>query len=148
VLRESSDREGGAIATELEYLDRGKNDSGLPKLLESADVYLWMPFRTSAKQVPPAKRRRSVSGSTPEVRIRDTFPLGQGSVLADAFPRAIRQLTTSYTKKRSRHDYKALAAAQDVGHKAPCALAPFASRSGWNRHHVSAREAARQQAGW
>ncbi|MEO8025673.1 MAG: class A beta-lactamase [Bryobacteraceae bacterium] len=107
----------GAIPIELAYQDvNAKDDGRLAKPLETADVYLWMPFRSDARAVPSGEAellKKWLDAGGPHREIH--FHWQQGSVLADGLvtrhPAAYDKL---YEDAVLDIDYKALAAAQDA----------------------------------
>ncbi len=106
----------GASVTEVEYQNiDAKDDGRLTKPLASADVYLWMPFRTEAKAVPAdeaemLKNWLDAGGAHREIH----FHWQQGSVLADGIvTRHPPGYDALFEAAVLDTDYRALSATQD-----------------------------------
>jgi leucyl aminopeptidase (aminopeptidase T) len=120
-------REKGAIDLgALEYVEIAALDSApttessaaaseaFAKLLESVDVYIWLPVRTEVRTTPPAEaqalaRWLDEGGTHRQVH----FHWSQGSVLADGLATTHSQALDTLYESSLDVDYQAMAAAQD-----------------------------------
>lgn len=88
-LLEARFKKAGAFPTLIDWSPKGQPRPGQPitQLLETTDVFLWLPFRTTVREVKPAEtiaiaRWTDQGGAHRQVH----FHWDQGSVLADGLP--------------------------------------------------------------
>ena len=117
-------RETGAIdLAALEYTpistigESGDSDAeaaAFAKLLESADVYIWLPVRESERTTTPAERRALAAWlDAGDAHRQIHFHWSQGSVLADGLAGEHSEALDRIYADALNVDYKAIAAAQD-----------------------------------
>ncbi|MCX6596502.1 MAG: hypothetical protein NTV70_09055, partial [Acidobacteria bacterium] len=88
-LLEARFKKAGAVPTLTDWSPKGQPRTGEPiaQLLETTDIFLWLPFRTTVREVKPTETiaiaRWTDQGGT---RRQVHFHWDQGSVLPDGLP--------------------------------------------------------------
>lgn len=108
-------RKAGAIPVLTEYSPKGQPRPGraIRDLLEETDVFLWLPFRTTVREVTPQENRdiarwTDLGGARRQIH----FHWDQGSVLADGLPGEHTAALDKVYLSALAIDYRAMAKAQ------------------------------------
>lgn len=108
-------RKAGARPVRTEWSPKGQPRPGrsLRDLLEEADVFLWLPFRTTVREVTPQEARDIARWTDLGGRRRQIhFHWDQGSVEADGLPGEHTAALDKVYESALAIDYRAMAAAQ------------------------------------